>query len=248
MSRLRGLFMRLAGSFGGSRRDRELAEELKTHIEMHVEDGVRSGLTEEDARRRGGGAARRRRADAGAVARPARLPVDPGAPTGPALRGAHAAPQPRLHGRHRSDARPRHRRRDRDLHGRPRRPPLGASLPRRGPARRGLGGERRSAGALQRRRPRQFHPLGRTADRVLRHDGAVRLACQPDRSVAARRARRAERDLELLHDTRRRAGPRPRLPARGGPRRPRRLRRPGIRNAGSGCSAPTRPWSAGRSS
>ena len=52
MRRLRAVFMRLAGSFGRSRRDRELAEELEAHIEMHVEDGMRSGLTEEDARRR----------------------------------------------------------------------------------------------------------------------------------------------------------------------------------------------------
>ncbi|HEX4440652.1 MAG TPA: ABC transporter permease [Thermoanaerobaculia bacterium] len=52
MRRLRALLARLAGSFGGPRRERELAEELESHIRMDVEDGMRSGLGEEAARRR----------------------------------------------------------------------------------------------------------------------------------------------------------------------------------------------------
>ena len=48
---LRAFFLRLAGSFGGSRKDRELGEELESHIEMHVEAKVRSGMDEGDARR-----------------------------------------------------------------------------------------------------------------------------------------------------------------------------------------------------
>jgi putative ABC transport system permease protein len=50
--RLRALLLRLVGSFGGGRRDRELAEELESHLRMDVEEGMRSGLTEEEARRR----------------------------------------------------------------------------------------------------------------------------------------------------------------------------------------------------
>jgi len=49
--RLRALLVRLAGSFGGSRRDRELAEELESHVQMHVDERVRSGASPEEARR-----------------------------------------------------------------------------------------------------------------------------------------------------------------------------------------------------
>jgi putative ABC transport system permease protein len=51
MRRLRALLLRVAGSFGGARRDRELAEELDAHLRMSVEDGMRAGLSEEEARR-----------------------------------------------------------------------------------------------------------------------------------------------------------------------------------------------------
>ena len=51
MRRLRALLVRLAGSFGGSRRDRELAEELESHVQMHVDERVRSGASPEEARR-----------------------------------------------------------------------------------------------------------------------------------------------------------------------------------------------------
>ena len=48
---IRGFFVRLAGASAAARADRELAEELESHLQMHVEDGVRAGLQPEEARR-----------------------------------------------------------------------------------------------------------------------------------------------------------------------------------------------------
>ncbi len=43
--------MRFAGVFGRSRQEREMAEELESHIQLHVDDAVRAGMTLEAARR-----------------------------------------------------------------------------------------------------------------------------------------------------------------------------------------------------
>ncbi len=51
MRGLRAFFARVAGVFGRSRQERELAEELEAHLQMHVEDAVRAGMTREAARR-----------------------------------------------------------------------------------------------------------------------------------------------------------------------------------------------------
>src|SRR5438552_10453118 len=51
MRRLRAWFLRLAGLINKERRDRELAEELESHLQMHIEDNLRRGLTPEQARR-----------------------------------------------------------------------------------------------------------------------------------------------------------------------------------------------------
>jgi putative ABC transport system permease protein len=48
---LRAFFVRVAGVFGRSRQERELAEELETHLQMHTEDNVRAGMAPEEARR-----------------------------------------------------------------------------------------------------------------------------------------------------------------------------------------------------
>jgi hypothetical protein len=48
---LRVLALRLAGFFRRKRLDRELALELESHLQMHTEDNVRSGMTPEEARR-----------------------------------------------------------------------------------------------------------------------------------------------------------------------------------------------------
>ena len=49
---LRALAVRLAGLFGREARDRDLAEELESHLQMHIEDNIRAGLSPEEARRR----------------------------------------------------------------------------------------------------------------------------------------------------------------------------------------------------
>ncbi|MGA9995891.1 MAG: ABC transporter permease [Pyrinomonadaceae bacterium] len=49
--RLRAGFVRLGGLFNKERREHELAEELEAHLQMHIEDNLRSGMTPEEARR-----------------------------------------------------------------------------------------------------------------------------------------------------------------------------------------------------
>ena len=51
MRQMRAWLVRIGGLFGRSRRDREFAEELKSHLQLHTEDGIRSGLTPAEARR-----------------------------------------------------------------------------------------------------------------------------------------------------------------------------------------------------
>lgn len=51
MRRVRAFFVRLRGMLGGARRDREFAEELESHLQMHVDDSLRAGLTLQEARR-----------------------------------------------------------------------------------------------------------------------------------------------------------------------------------------------------
>jgi macrolide transport system ATP-binding/permease protein len=51
MRRIRALMMRFAGLFGGSRRERELADEIDSHLAMHIDDNLRAGMTPEQARR-----------------------------------------------------------------------------------------------------------------------------------------------------------------------------------------------------
>ncbi|MEO6238874.1 MAG: ABC transporter permease [Vicinamibacterales bacterium] len=48
---IRAALRRLAGTFTGSRRDRDLAEELESHLQLHIDDNVRSGMRPADARR-----------------------------------------------------------------------------------------------------------------------------------------------------------------------------------------------------
>jgi putative ABC transport system permease protein len=48
---LRAWLVRLGGIFGRKASERELAEELESHLQMHIEDNVRAGMTPEEARR-----------------------------------------------------------------------------------------------------------------------------------------------------------------------------------------------------
>src|SRR5262245_61796942 len=50
--RLRGRLARIFGLFNRKRREREFAEELESHLAMHIEDNLRAGMSPEDARRR----------------------------------------------------------------------------------------------------------------------------------------------------------------------------------------------------
>jgi hypothetical protein len=49
---IRGWLVRLFGLFHRQRREREFAEELESHLAMHVEDNLRAGMSPEEARRR----------------------------------------------------------------------------------------------------------------------------------------------------------------------------------------------------
>jgi len=51
MRKLRALWMRIGGLFRFRGADGEFSAELESHVAMHVEDGVRAGLSEEEARR-----------------------------------------------------------------------------------------------------------------------------------------------------------------------------------------------------
>jgi macrolide transport system ATP-binding/permease protein len=51
MKQLRALLLRLSGLFPNELQEREHAEEIESHLQMHVEDNLRCGMTPEQARR-----------------------------------------------------------------------------------------------------------------------------------------------------------------------------------------------------
>jgi predicted permease len=51
MRKLRALWIRLSGMFGGRRFEDDLSAELESHLQMHIEDNLRSGMTTKQARR-----------------------------------------------------------------------------------------------------------------------------------------------------------------------------------------------------
>jgi predicted permease len=51
MRKLRALWLRLCGIFSARRAEGDLAAELASHVELHTEDGIRAGLSPEEARR-----------------------------------------------------------------------------------------------------------------------------------------------------------------------------------------------------
>src|SRR5205823_13202602 len=48
---LRAWFQRLAGFFGKRKRDAEFSTELESHVQLHIEENLRRGMTPEAARR-----------------------------------------------------------------------------------------------------------------------------------------------------------------------------------------------------
>ena len=51
MRRIRAGFLRLCGLFRKRRLEREMAEELAGHLDLHTEDNIRAGMSPEEARR-----------------------------------------------------------------------------------------------------------------------------------------------------------------------------------------------------
>lgn len=51
MRQLRAWFSRLGGLFGKRRREREFSAEMESHLQLHIEDNLRAGVTPEQARR-----------------------------------------------------------------------------------------------------------------------------------------------------------------------------------------------------
>jgi len=51
MKSLRAWFLRLGGLFGGERREKDLAAELESHLQLHIEDNLRAGMGVAEARR-----------------------------------------------------------------------------------------------------------------------------------------------------------------------------------------------------
>ena len=51
MKRLRALIRRVAGLFSGAERERELSDEIESHLQMDIDDNLRAGMTSQEARR-----------------------------------------------------------------------------------------------------------------------------------------------------------------------------------------------------
>src|SRR5262249_1098094 len=51
LRQLRSWVVRLCGLVQRARREREFAEELESHLAMHIEDNLRAGMSPEEARR-----------------------------------------------------------------------------------------------------------------------------------------------------------------------------------------------------
>ena len=52
MKFLRAFFMRLFGVFGSTKSERELSAEIESHLQLHIDDNIRAGMTPAEARRR----------------------------------------------------------------------------------------------------------------------------------------------------------------------------------------------------
>src|ERR1700759_1813682 len=51
LNQLRGWLARLKGVFNRDKGERELQEELESHLQMHIDDNLRAGMTEAQAQR-----------------------------------------------------------------------------------------------------------------------------------------------------------------------------------------------------
>src|SRR5713101_3289077 len=51
MKQLRACFVRLGGYFRRNRSERDLAAEMESHLQLHIEDNLRAGMSAAQARR-----------------------------------------------------------------------------------------------------------------------------------------------------------------------------------------------------
>ena len=51
MRQLQAWLLRLSGLFQKAQRDAEFSSELESHLQMHIDDNLRVGMTAEEARR-----------------------------------------------------------------------------------------------------------------------------------------------------------------------------------------------------
>src|SRR5215831_9531031 len=51
MKRLREWILRFGGLFNKQRKDRELEDEIESHLQMQIDDNLRSGMKDDEARR-----------------------------------------------------------------------------------------------------------------------------------------------------------------------------------------------------
>ena len=115
MRTLRAWLARVIGFVRPRHGEREFADELQSHIDLHVADNLRAGMTPEEARRRAlaklGSVASVSEAHRDRRGLPRTRIPDPGR----AVCRPWSRPQPRLRGGLRGHTRPRHRRQQRHL-------------------------------------------------------------------------------------------------------------------------------------
>jgi predicted RNase H-like HicB family nuclease len=46
------MLMRVFGVFGTAKSERELSAEIESHLQLHIDDNIRAGMTPQEARRR----------------------------------------------------------------------------------------------------------------------------------------------------------------------------------------------------
>ena len=96
MRGVRAWFMRLFGVFGSTKSERELSAEIESHLQLHVDDNIRAGMTPVEAQAARGDCPRQRRGDQGGVSRSPRPAGDRIAGARRALRHPHADQEPGL--------------------------------------------------------------------------------------------------------------------------------------------------------
>ena len=78
MTKFRALLQRITALFHRDHRDADLAAELESHLQFHIEDNLRAGMSAEEARRQAllklGGIDQTRNPSAPAVVSPGSIP------------------------------------------------------------------------------------------------------------------------------------------------------------------------------